>query len=105
MRSRHEQLQRAGGQERRKWGEVNLPPGGRRFGRKEEMKKGRKKGKKKGTIEHLTNREGSTRPDTMGRRILLNETPDFDKRTLHVLSRHRRRPLSVVRPFVVVQRK
>ena len=44
-------------------GGLNLLPGGRRFGRKEERKKGRKKGR----FQDLNKGEGSKRPDPMGR--------------------------------------
>ena len=38
---------------RRVMGQLILPPGGRRFGRKEEKKKGRKKERKYGILEDL----------------------------------------------------
>ena len=60
-------------------GEVNLPPGGRRFGRKKKRRKANMKKKRK---EDLKKWRCSTRPDPKGRRILLFV---FDKCSFHFI--------------------
>ena len=52
-------------------GEVNLPPGRRRFRREEERNNEGKEERTKGKFEDLKGGKGSIRPDPMGRRILI----------------------------------
>ena len=58
-------------------GEVNLPPGGRRFGRKEEKKKGRKEEGKKEWKEDQKKGEVVYTLVPVGRRIICSKNMTF----------------------------